>query len=111
MSITPLAWSANEAIDNMARVSAKHLDVEKIDSLVHQLKQTAHDADEFNAIVSAITNDKSFTVAEVIELSRRFAGGPKSKTRKAAITALGQERLRLSHGEAKAATAAKSRTW
>jgi len=111
MSITSLIHSANDTVGNVTHISAKQLDSEKIDGFVDQLKQAAHDADNFKVVVSLITKDKSLSAAEVIELSQRFTGGPKPKSRKAAITALGQERLRLSHGEAKAATAAKSRTW
>lgn len=111
MPIFSSARSDYEADDVMARASAKLLDSEKIDSLVERLKRSVRDAEAFKSVVSSIDDDKSLSAAEVIELSRRFVGGTKPKSRKAALTAIGQERLRLSHARAKAATAAKSRTW
>jgi hypothetical protein len=111
MSIFSRIWNSSEADDEMARASARPLDIEKIDALVDQLKQSVRDAEMFKSVVTSIDDDKSLSSAEIIEISRRFVGGTKAKSRKAAITALGQERLRLSHARAKAATAAKSRTW
>lgn len=111
MSIFSRIWTSSEADDDMARAGAKPMDLKRIDALVDQLKKTVRDADDFNSVVTSMDGDKSLSATEIMEVSRRFVGGIKPKSRKAAITALGQERLRLSHARAKAATAAKSRTW
>ena len=111
MSIFSRIWTSNEADDEMARASAKALDNEKIGAIVGQLKKLVRDAEALQSAIDSLDADESFSAGEVVEISHRFLGGKRPKSRKAAITALGQERLRLSHARAKAATAAKSRTW
>lgn len=111
MSIFARIWSGSEADDEMARASAKLLDNEKIDKLVGQLKKLVRDGEALQSAIDSLDADESFSAGEIVEISHRFLGGKKPKSRKAAIAALGKERLRLSHARAKAATAAKSRTW
>lgn len=111
MSIFTRIWSGSEADDEMARASAKALDNAKIDALVGQLRKLARNTEALQSAIDSIGADDTFTASEIIEISHRFLGGKKPKSRKAAIAALGKERLRLSHAQAKAATAAKSRTW
>jgi hypothetical protein len=111
MSIFTRIWSGSEADEEMARASAKALDNEKIDTLVGQLKKLVRDADALQLAIDSLDADSAFSAGEVVEISYRFLGGTKPKSRKSAIAALGKERLRLSHARAKTATAAKSRTW
>lgn len=111
MSIFTRIWSGSEADEEMARASAKALDNEKIDTHVGQLKKLVRDAEALQSAIDSLDGDTALSANEIVEISHRFLGGKKPKSRKAAIAALGQERLRLSHARAKAATAAKSRTW
>lgn len=53
----------------------------------------------------------SLKAQDVIAIAQLFAGGAAPKSRKAAITAVGQERVRVSHAATKSASAAKNKAW
>ena len=104
-------WGGHEADEDMARAKARLLDAAKIDSWVLQLKSTLMDADAFKSVYTAIADDKSLSAPEVIEIACKFASGARVKTKKAALAAIGQERLRIAHAKRKGESAAKTRTW
>lgn len=106
MGIMQLWLGGQEADDDMARAEARPLDAAKIDSVVRQLKLAVADAHEFRSVAE----DRSISGPELIEIAHRFAG-IRAKTKKAALTAIGQERMRMVHAKAKAASAAKTKTW
>jgi hypothetical protein len=97
--------------EDMARANARPLDKVKVDAHVQQLKLAVRDPDAFKRLLTAIDADKTLSAAEVAAIAQGFVGGVKPKSKKAAITAIGQERLRLSHAKAKGESAAKTRTW
>jgi hypothetical protein len=104
-------WALNEeATEDMAR-NAQLVDIAKVDELVAQLKLTVKDPDAFKPVYAALVADKSITAQEAIEIAHRFVGGFREKSKKAALAAIGQERLRLQHAKAKGESAAKTRTW
>lgn len=96
--------------DEMARAK-KPLDEAKVDDLVQKLQTSLTDAEDFRQIYLSIVNNDKLSTLEVVSIAHKFVGGQKPKSRKAALTAIGQERLRLVHAKAKSATAAKSKTW
>jgi hypothetical protein len=105
------SWSGEqEAAEDMARVT-RPLDMAKVDGLVQQLKLTVKDPVAFKSVYTTLLADKSLGAQEVIEIAYRFVGGFRHKSKKAALAAIGQERLRLAHSKAKGESAAKSRTW
>lgn len=103
-------WGGRDTDEDMARAKTRTLDTTKIESLVHQLKATVRDTDAFKAVYSSIASDKILSTAEAIEIAYKFSGS-RAKTKKAALAAIGQERLRVSHAKAKGESAAKTRTW
>jgi len=106
------AWlGGREEDDGMARAKAQPLDAAKIEMHVQRLKLAARDGDAFKLASVALAEDKSLASPELIEIAHRFAGGLRPKTRKAALTAIAQERLRLAHALAKGESAAKARVW
>ena len=105
------SWSfKQEAAEDMAR-AARPLDTARIEELVAQLKLAVKDSDAFKSVYTELLADKSLTAEEAIEIAYRFVGGFRKKTKKAALAAIGQERLRLAHSKAKGESAAKTRTW
>jgi hypothetical protein len=106
-----LRWALKqETAEDMAR-ARRPLDTAKIDELVAQLKHTVKDPDAFKSVYTALLTDKSLTAQEAIEIAFGFVGGFRKKSKKAALAAIGQERLRLAHSKAKGESAAKTRTW
>ncbi len=105
------SWALkNEEAEDMAR-NARPIDIAKVDGLVAQLKFTVKDPDAFKPVYTALVADKSLTAQEAIEIANKFVGGFRQKSKKAALAAIGQERLRLAHSKAKGESAAKTRTW
>lgn len=100
-----------EAGEDMARANARPLDAARIDSIVQQLKLAVKDADAFKRVYDSIADDEALTAQEVIAIAHKFVGGIKPKSKKAAITAIGQERMRVSHAKSKGESAAKTRLW
>lgn len=100
-----------EAGDDMARTSTKPIDNDLVDGFVSRLKRDVSNGEEFKVVMAEIADHASLSAVEIIEIAHRFVGGLKPKSRKAALTTISQERLRLSHAKAKAETAAKARTW
>lgn len=98
-----------EAGDDMAR--ARPLDAKKVTQLTNALRAAGDDAAVLKEAYRTICDDDSLSAAEVIEIAHQYLGGVKPKSRKAALSAIGQERLRLAHAQAKAASAAKVRVW
>ncbi len=95
------SWALNqETAEDMAR-AARPLDSAKIEELAAQLKLTVKDPDAFKSVYTALLADKSLTAQEAIEIAYRFVGGFRQKSKKAALAAIGQERLRLAHSKAK----------
>src|SRR5579864_2594152 len=106
-----LSWAfKQESAEDMAR-AARPIDSAKVDELVSQLKLTVDDPEAFKSVYTELLTDKSLTAQETIEIAYRFIGGFRKKSKKAALAAIGQERLRLSHAKAKGESAAKTRTW
>jgi len=95
----------------MARASTKSVDEAKVNALIQQLKLAVRDRVAFDAIYGAVVEDKHLSVAELAAIAHGFAGGAKPRSKKAALTAIGQERLRVAHADAKAKSAARTRTW
>lgn len=107
-----LNWfGSHESDEDMARTNKKPLDADKIDEMVRLLRAASKSTDEFREVQANLAEDKDLSAQEVIAIAQAFVGGVKLKSRKAALTAIGQERLRVSHSNAKARSAAKSRTW
>lgn len=106
------AWlSGAEAEDAMVRANKRPLDTAKIDALVQQLKLSVRDAEAFNSVYTSITDDRTLTAGEVIEIAFGFLGGHRPKGKTAALAAIGQERVRIAHAKAKGDSAAKARVW
>jgi len=99
----------DEDRDDMARSKAQPIDAEKVELLTQQLRAAVADAKAFEGLYKGIADNKSLSGAEVVAIAKKFAGGS-PKNRKAAITAIAQERLRLAHSKAKAQSA-KTRVW
>jgi hypothetical protein len=110
MSILQSWGFKQEAAENMAR-AARPLDTAKVEELVGQLKLAVKDPDAFKSVYTELLADKSLTAQETIEIAYRFAGGLRKKSKRAALAAIGQERLRVAHSKAKGESAAKTRTW
>lgn len=104
-------WGGHDTDEDMARANSRPLDQIKVDALVQQLKLAVRDPGSFKRLLASIESDRAITAAEIALIAQGFAGGAKPKNKKAAIAAIGQERLRLSHATAKAESAAKTRTW
>lgn len=105
-------WSRdNDAESDMARNGAKPLDKVRIDDLTRKLKAAVRDGESFKSELEKLSADKSISAQELIAIAQGFAGGGKPKSKKAALTAIAQERVRLSHAKAKAGSAAKARAW
>lgn len=102
-------WGGHDTDEDMARASKRTLDAAEVDTWVEQLKSSLKDTKAFKAVYSGLV-DTTLSAADVIEIAFRFTGA-KAKTKKAAMTAIGQERLRVSHARAKGESAAKTRTW
>jgi hypothetical protein len=106
------SWlGGGEAEDYMARSNTKPLDTAKIDDMVRRLRNAVRDANSFRSVQESIAADKTLSAQEVIAIASSFAGGVKAKSKKAALTAIGQERVRVSHAKAKGESAAKNRAW
>lgn len=97
--------------EDMARAGTKPLDAALVDSYVTQLRQTVSDRSAFDDLYARLSTDKSVTVAEMIAIARNFANSTTAKSKKDAILAIGQERSRLTHAQAKAASAGRSKAW
>lgn len=95
--------------EDMSR--ARPLDAAKVSKLTSDLQSAVGDVDAFSSVCDAIRDDESLTAAELIEIAHKLLGGTKPKSRKAALTAIGQERLRRVHAKAKATSASKARVW
>lgn len=100
-----------EPDDEMAQAAAKPLDADKIKSWAGDLKRAVHDRPAFDAAFAKLGADKSVSAAEIVEIARLFAHGFKAKSKKDALLAIAQERMRLANGRAKAASAAKAKGW
>lgn len=111
MSIFAGWLGGQEADDDMVRASSKPIDEVKVNALVQQLKLAVRDHGAFEGVYGAIIQDKQLSTGELAVIAQRFAGGIKPKSKKAAIAAIGQERLRIVHADAKARSAAKARVW
>ena len=105
------SWAGKqEAAEDMARAK-RPLDTAKVDELVQQLKLSVKDPLAFKCVYAELLADKSLGAQEAIEIAYKFVGGFRHKSKKAALAAIGQERLRLAHSKAKGESAAKTRTW
>lgn len=105
-----LDWFGGHESEDMPRAKARPLDMAKIDQHVRSLKAAVRDGDAWKPTYAALVDDKSLTTQEVIAIAESFVGlRPKSK--KAALTAIGQERMRVSHAKSKGDSAAKTRVW
>jgi len=82
-----------------------------VEELTQQLRANVADAASFADVVERIQCDDSLSASDVITIAHSFVGGRRAKSRKAAFTAIEQERLRLSHARAKSASASKSPVW
>lgn len=97
--------------DDMARTKAREIDETLIEEFVLRLKSTLTNADEFRIAFSELNSPAVLSGPEVVEIAHRLLGGLRAKSRKAALTSISQERLRLSHAKAKSETAARSKVW
>lgn len=104
-------WGGHDTDEDMARANARPLDKVKVDAFVQQLKLAVREPEAFKRLLTSIESDRALSAAEVLAIAQAFVGGTKPKNKKAAISAIGQERLRLSHAKAKGESAAKTRTW
>jgi|GEM_PF-5881096 len=109
MGIFSFRLGGRGAENDMARANARPVDTAKIRALVDRLDETASDAKAFKALLAQLTSDKTISSQELIMVAQAFAGR-KPKSRKDAMTAIAQERLRLSHAKAKGESA-KTRVW
>jgi hypothetical protein len=105
------AVDTDEADEDMARSAARPIDTARAEALSRKLKLAIRDTEAFATLRASIEADKSLTAQDVMAIAHAFAGGAKPKSRKAALIAIGQERMRVLHSDAKAASAAKTRTW
>ena len=96
---------------DMARRSGKQIDAVRVEALADRLRHAIDDAEGFRAAVSDIETDSTLTAADVVAIAASFAKRSGIKTRKDAVVAIAQERLRRMHGLAKASSAARSKTW
>ena len=96
---------------DMARKSLKPLNTIDIDRYHKRLKAATCDRKVFSQVLDELANDRSISAADVVELARLFTLGYRAASKKAAILAIGQERVRLSNAEATAASAARAKTW
>jgi hypothetical protein len=100
-----------ETDEDMAHAKAKPLDDVRIDEHVQHLRRTIKDGPAFKLVYESLVNDQRLSAQDVIAIAYKFVGGKRPPTRKAALTTIGQERMRVSHAKSKAASAAKSTTW
>lgn len=105
------AWFRRNPEDDMARSKKLPLDNTKVDAWVSRLKLAARDAAQFDIALSDLEDDGLVGGAELYEITKKFAGGPKPKSRRAALLSIAQERQRMVHSKAKGASAAKTRVW
>ena len=106
-----LTWfGGHEAGHDMARANARPIDAAKVDAHLRQLKAAVKDGDAWKAAYGALIDDASLSAQEVVAVAQAFVG-TKYKTRKAALTGIGQERMRVSHAKSKGESAAKTRLW
>lgn len=107
-----LNWlGGREADEDMARAKTKPVDEAKVNAFVQQLKLAVRDGNAFKGVYDAIQEDDTLSAAELGAIAQGFAGGVKPKSKKAALAAIGQERLRIFHADAKAKSASKSKVW
>ncbi len=100
-----------ETEDDMARAKPRPADPAIIADYLRDLKRCVHDRSAFEAVRSRLEADKTLSAGEVINIASAFAHGLRAKSKKAALVAISQERMRLANAAAKAASAAKARTW
>lgn len=100
----------HDAEDDMARGKARPLDESRIDTAVRELRRVLPDPAAFKSAFEALVADKALGAADAIEIAYRLLGGIRPKSRKAALTAIAQERMRLSHAKSKGESA-KIRVW
>ncbi len=105
------SWGFRQEPDQVMARTARPIDIARVDGLVSQLKLTVRDPEAFKTVYAALLADKSLSANEAIEVAYKFIGGFRQKSKKAALAAIGQERLRLAHATAKAESAAKTKTW
>jgi hypothetical protein len=106
------SWLGGREVDEeMARTKAKAGDAARIEQLADELKLAVKDAAAFKAAFAQLAEDEGLAAADIIAVAHRFVGGRKPTSRKAALKAIAQERVRVSHAMAKAATASKVRSW
>ena len=103
-----LGWDQG---DEMARATTRPADQQKIDAWVSRLRLAARDNAVFGTLFSELETDATLQASEVVAIAHKFSGGSKPKSRKAAITAIAQERQRQAHAKAKGESAAKARVW
>lgn len=96
--------------DDMARAKAHPRDSQKLAGIVERLRLTITDAEAFKPVFENLEADKSLTAPDVVEIAYRLLGGIRPKSRKAALTAIAQERMRLAHAKSKGESA-KIRVW
>lgn len=102
-------WGAREPDREMARKQSKP-DSANVDAWARQLKAAMKDAEAFKALYASFASTKDLSAGEAIEVAHKVTG-IRPKTKKQAVTSIGQEQLRLAHAKAKAESAAKARTW
>ena len=96
--------------DEMARAGGRQVDQLKVAEIADRLRLSIANAAVFQAAIDELERDQSVTAPEVIEIAYRLLGGMRPKSRKSALTAIAQERLRLAHARSKG-DAAKIRVW
>lgn len=108
-----LQWlfGLDDTDEDMRRAKAAPVSQVKIDAHVAKLKLAVRDARAFQLELENLSGDKALTAAEVMEIARIFVGSNSARSRRAAISAIAQERLRIAHADAKADSARKARVW
>jgi hypothetical protein len=109
MSMFGFLTGKRKADESMARTT-RSVDQKRIDALALRLQSAMSDAGAFKALLASIDEDKTLSAAEVIRIASQLVGS-KPKSRKAALTDMAQERLRVAHAKAKGERAAKTRLW
>lgn len=97
--------------EDMARAKRKPVDAERVKVVAERLLRAFDNPDSFKAVLAEIDRDKSLGVQEMTEIAKALTHRADFKSRAAAVTAIGQERMRRVHGAAKAASAAKAKVW
>lgn len=101
---------APDTEDDMARAKARPLDEARIAAVVQELRLTIDKPPAFKPVFEALAGDVTLSAGDIIEIAHRLLGGARAKSRKAALTAIAQERMRLSHARSKGQSA-KVRVW